>query len=76
MFNNERLSTIGRSIRKMTLQLEKGKQKVYLSTSVDPGVKKAIDEVRGILSRSQYTQLALSERIAKDRSSSKKNEEK
>lgn len=75
MFNNERLSTIGRSIRKMTLQLEKGKQKVYLSTSIDPEVKGAIDEVRGILSRSQYTQQALSERIAKDRSS-KKNEEK
>jgi hypothetical protein len=54
----------------MTLQTEK--KKVFLSTSVDPGIKESIDEVRGILSRSQYTQQALSERIARDRSSSNK----
>jgi hypothetical protein len=55
----------------MTLQVER-KNKEYLSATVDPGIKEAIDELRGILSRSQYVQVAIMERIAKDRSSSKK----
>ena len=56
----------------MTLQLQKKENKEYLSTTVDPGIKEAIDEVRGILSRSQYVQQALMERLARDRSSSRK----
>jgi hypothetical protein len=46
--------------------------KVFLSATVDPGIKESIDEVRGILSRSQYVQQAIVERVAKDRSSKQK----
>jgi hypothetical protein len=43
--------------------------KVFLSATVNPGIKESIDEVKGILSRSQYVQQAIVERIAKDRTS-------
>ena len=52
--------------------LRKKDNKVFLSATIDPGIKESIDEVRGILSRSQYVQQALTERIAKDRSSKRK----
>ena len=53
----------------MTLQLERKKEnKEYLSTTVDAGIKESIDQCRGILSRSQYVQLAILERVARDSS--------
>ena len=60
--------------RDMTLQeLERKKEnKVFLSTTVDPRIKESIDEVRGILTRSQYVQQAITERVARDRSSKEK----
>jgi hypothetical protein len=52
----------------MALQVERKREnKVYLSTMIDSELKKAIDEVRGILSKSQYVQLAVEERLEKDR---------
>jgi hypothetical protein len=59
-------------VRNMTLEQIERKNKVFLSATVDPGIKEAIDEVKGILSRSQYVQQAIMERVARDRSSSKK----
>ena len=50
----------------------KKENKEYLCATIAPGIKEAIDEVRGILSRSQYVQQAVSERIAKDRMRSSK----
>jgi len=51
----------------MTLQMERKYHKEFLSATVAPGIKESIDEVRGTLSRSQYIQQAITERLAKDR---------
>jgi hypothetical protein len=61
----------------MTLQQEVGRKKEkkeYMSATIDPGIKEAVDEVRGLLpyqiSRSQYIQLAIIERVARDKARS------
>jgi hypothetical protein len=51
----------------MALQVERKREnKEYLSATIAPGIIKKIDEVRGILTRSQYVQQALTERLEKD----------
>ena len=68
-FINQRLLTID-SKKDMTLQqVERKHHKEFLSATVDPGIKESIDEMKGILSRSQWIQLAIVERLARDRSS-------
>jgi hypothetical protein len=54
--------------------MERKYHKEFLSTTVDPGIKESIDEVKGILSRSQYVQQAITERLARDRNSKHVND--